>query len=47
MFADNCDCFYARTEKNRADAGAEKCRKLLDFIDGDKNRISRLDLEGR
>ena len=30
-----------------AGAGAEKCRKLLDFIDGDNNIFSCVDLEAR
>ena len=47
MFADRCDCFNTRTEKNRDSTGAEKCWKLFDFIYGDKNRISRVDLEAR
>ena len=41
------DCFSIHTEKNRASIGVENFRKLLDFIDGVKIRISRVDLEAR
>ena len=44
MFAKQIGCSDARTEKNRASTWADKYRKLLEFIDGAKNRISRVDL---
>ena len=47
MFAKQIGCSDACTENNRASTWADKCRKLLEFIDGVKNRISRVDLEAR
>ena len=47
LFADYCDSFNSRVEHTRATAGEEKCRCLLDFIAGDTNKISRVDLEAR
>jgi len=43
MFANHCDAF------NSGFAGVcnEKYQQLLDFISGDKNKISRVDLEAR
>ena len=34
-------------QKKCAEAGTEKYRKLLNFIDGDKNRIRHVDLGAR
>ena len=47
LFADYCDSFNSRVEHTRATAGEEKCRCLLDFIAGDTNKTSCVDLEAR
>ena len=47
MYADHCDGFNSRTNQTRADIGDEKYKQLLNYIDGDANKISRVDLEER
>ena len=45
MFADYYDCFNSRTNQTRADIGDEKYKRVLNYIDGDANKISRVDLK--
>ena len=47
MFKDACDFFNARADLTRANVGEDRYRQLMSFIDGDANRISRIDLEAR
>ena len=47
MFAKHIHSFHAEVERARASVGIETYTKLLQHIDGDANKISRVDLEAR
>ena len=47
MFSNQCDFFSARAKRARADARDGKYQQLFDFITGNKNRISCVDIEAR
>ena len=47
MFSKYCDHFNESTDKARVEVKDNQYRCLIDFIDGDKNRISRVDLKAR
>ena len=47
MFGDYCDAFNLRNEESYAIIGNEQYNRLLDHIEGDSSKISRIDLEAR
>ena len=47
LFADYYDSFNSRVEHIRSTAGKQKCHRLPDFIAGDTNKSSCVDLEAR
>ena len=47
MFAKHINSFHAEVERARTLVGTETYTKLLWHIDGDANKISRVDLEAR
>ena len=47
MFAKHSNSFHAEVERAPASVGIETYTKLLQHIDGDANKISRVDLEAR
>ena len=47
MLSNQCDSFSACAERARADAGDGKYQQLFDFITGNKNKISCVDIEER
>ena len=46
-FANKLDSFNKNVEKSKVTIGDDRCKKVLDHIDGDTNKASRKDLEDR
>ena len=47
MYSEHCDAFRDKVDKAKVTLGEEKYKDLVLFLQGNANRVSRIDLEAR